>query len=280
LCIGAVAQTADGDYEARVFHGGEGKSLPYRLLKPRNYDPHKTYPLVLFLHGAGERGDDNQAQMRHVVSIFQAQENREKFPCFVVVPQCPSNEGWSEGWPRRSADEASEKSVTPIGMTMQVLEELRKEFNIDARRQYVMGLSMGGFGAWYLIARHPEMFAAAVPMCGGGVPDSAPSIAKIPIWAFHGAKDDVVPVRTSREMVDALKKAGGDPRYTEYPDCAHDCWELAAKDPELLAWLFSQRLGGASAACDAQSNTADNDQPATGRSTLLRGRSYLRHGRR
>src|SRR5207244_7702516 len=118
---------------------------------------------------------------------------------------------------------------------------LQKEFSIDPKRLYITGLSMGGYGTWDLISRHPELFAAAAPICGGGDEDQAEKIAKLPIWIFHGAKDQAVPVERSRNMVTALKKAGGEPKYTEYPDVGHDSWVRAYKDPELFAWLFAQK---------------------------------------
>jgi predicted peptidase len=126
-------------------------------------------------------------------------------------------------------------------MVLRVVEQLKKDYRIDPKRLYLMGLSMGGFGTWDTVERHPEMFAAAVPICGGGDSKRVGEIAKLPVWVFHGEKDSVVPVRLSREMVEALKAAGGSPRYTEYPGVDHNSWTPAFKEPELLKWLTAQK---------------------------------------
>jgi predicted peptidase len=221
----------DDTFEGHTFCRVVEQKLPYRLLKPLNYDPQKKYPIVLFLHGAGESGTNNRSQLCYVVRTFYAQENREKYPCFVVAPQT------ANGW----GDRGGNGNEGIQSMLLQLMQNLEKEFSIDPQRRYVIGLSMGGFGTWGLIARYPDMFAAAVPICGGGNPDTAAAIAKIPIWAFHGALDDVVSVQFTQRMIEAVKQAGGEPRYTEYPDCKHDSWELAVKDPDLLSWLFAQK---------------------------------------
>jgi len=241
LLLVSSVLAADDDFEARVFKADGDQVLPYRLLKPQHYDPQQKYPLVLFMHGAGERGNDNKAQLKHVVHIFTTPENRQKYPCFVLAPQCPTGKGWSEvNWGAKTHQQP-EKPSGPLAMTLQVIEQLKKEFSIDADRLYVGGLSMGGYGTWDVIARHPEMFAAAVPMCGGGDETTAAKIAKLPIWNFHGAKDPAVKVERSRNMIEALKMAGGTPKDTEYPEVGHDCWVPASKEPELLPWLFSQK---------------------------------------
>jgi predicted peptidase len=231
---------AADDYQPFVYKNGDNQSLPYRLLKPKDYDPHKKYPLVLFLHGAGERGADNKAQLQHVVWVFATKENREKYPCFVLVPQCPPDHKWCDVDWFASTHKTPEKPSGPMAMTMKVIAQLEKDYSIDTKRRYVMGLSMGGYGAWDAISRYPEMFAAAVPICGGGDESKAPLIARIPVWVFHGDKDGAVKVERSRNMVAALKKAGGSPKYTEYPGVGHDSWVPAAKEPELLPWLFRQ----------------------------------------
>jgi predicted peptidase len=247
LVVGALAVMTDlapaapDDFEAVVFNADGGATLPYRLLKPQPLDPQKKYPLVLFLHGAGERGNDNLAQLKHVVNLFTTPQNREKYPCFVLAPQCPAGQKWVDvNWGAKT-HETPDKPAEPMALTLQVIEQLQKQHPIDARRMYVTGLSMGGYGTWDLIARRPEMFAAAAPMCGGGDETTAAKIAKLPIWNFHGAKDGAVPPARSRNMIEALKKAGGAPKYTEYPDAGHDCWTPATKEPDLLPWLFAQK---------------------------------------
>jgi predicted peptidase len=238
--LSAAPVNAD-DYEPHVYKADDGQTLPYRLLKPKDYGPQKTYPLVLFLHGAGERGADNKAQLKHVVSIFTTKENREKYPCFVLVPQCAPQRKWAEVDWSAATHKTPEQPSSPLAMTMKVIALLQKEYSIDAKRLYVMGLSMGGYGSWDAIARYPDTFAAAVPICGGGDESKAPAIAKVPVWVFHGDKDGAVKVQRSRNMVEALKKAGGSPKYTEYPGVGHDSWTPASKEPYLLPWLFGQK---------------------------------------
>ncbi|MGD0900402.1 MAG: PHB depolymerase family esterase [Thermoguttaceae bacterium] len=240
VALGAIFARAADDFEAAVFRSGD-QALPYRLLKPAGYDPQKKYPLVLFLHGAGERGDDNQAQLKHMVRIFAAKENREKYPCFVLVPQCPKNEKWSDVNWGASTSLQPEKPSRPLALAVALIGELEKKYGIDPARRYVMGLSMGGYGTWDAVVRYPGMFAAAVPVCGGGDETQAPRIAKLPIWVFHGDKDPAVKTVRSRNMVEAIRKAGGTPKYTEYPGVGHDSWTPASKEPELLPWLFSQK---------------------------------------
>jgi predicted peptidase len=240
----ARAESAGLPLEKRTYTDAKGKTLPYRLLKPADYDPKQKYPLVLFLHGAGERGTDNEKQLIHGVPEFAREENRKKYPCFLIAPQCPENAKWVEvDWSADSHRQPAEPSA-PMRLTLELLEALQKEFSIDARRIYVTGLSMGGYGTWDIVARRPELFAAAVPICGGADETTAVKIANVPVWVFHGAKDGAVNVERSRRMVEALKKAGGHPKYTEYPEVGHDSWVRAYKDPEMFAWLFAQKADG------------------------------------
>jgi len=213
--------------EKQTFKKGDD-SLPYRLLKPADYkkDGKETYPLVVFLHGAGERGDNNKAQLRHGVAEFAKPATRKKHPCFLVAPQCPRNTFWG-----------GEQQDLILGL----IAALQKEYRIDAKRIYVTGLSMGGYATWALLVKKPDLFAAAIPICGGGDPATAKKIAHIPIWAFHGDRDGAVAVERSREMVAALEKAGGKPKYTEYKGVGHDSWTRTYRDPAVLAWLFEQK---------------------------------------
>ncbi len=237
---GGKAKGASAVLEKKTFAGADGKALPYRLLKPDGA-PAKSYPLVVFLHGAGERGTDNEKQLVHGVPEFAKDENRKKYPCFLVAPQCPDGLKWVDvDWSADSHAQPKEPSE-PARLVLELIESLRKEYPIDPKRIYLTGLSMGGFGAWDLIARRPELFAAAVPVCGGGDEAQAPRIAKLPIWAFHGAKDGVVKPRRSRNMVEALRKAGGLPGSTEYPHVGHDSWGPAYRDAEMMKWLFDQK---------------------------------------
>jgi predicted peptidase len=227
--------------EKKTFAGPQGGSLPYRLLKSDHPEEGKTYPLVVFLHGAGERGSDNEKQLTHGVAEFARADNRKKYPCFLVAPQCPAGQGWvNVNWGAAS-HRISAKPARNGALVLELIDALRKEYPIDPNRIYLTGLSMGGYGTWDLLMRRPELFAAAVPICGGGDDSEAAKIAKIPVWVFHGARDQAVKVERSRTMVAALKKAGGQPRYTEYPDVAHDSWVPAYRTPELMEWLFAQK---------------------------------------
>lgn len=221
--------------DAREYEGPGGKLL-YRLYRPKTSD---RVPLVLFLHGAGERGDDNAAQLRHGVKQFLAQQ--EKYPCVVVAPQCPKGKKWNEVDWHAASHLTPEKPSDPFASLIPLLEALQKELPVDPKRLYVTGLSMGGYGTWDLITRLPDTFAAAAPVCGGGDETKAAAIAKVPQWIFHGGADKVVKPERSRHMVEALQKAGAEPKYTEYPGVGHNSWDKAYADPELWAWMFAQR---------------------------------------
>lgn len=251
LCLGlacqASAQRGNVDdlvrlYEARVHESDDGGRLPYRLLVPENYDPNERYPLVLFLHGAGERGEDNRRQLVWGADMFTDAATREAFPAFVVVPQCPENRTWSAPDLRELRRRQSEEPTPQTRAVLEIIAQLEQEYAIDASRRYVMGLSMGGYGTWDLITREPEMFAAAVPICGGGDVEAAGRAATVPVWAFHSSDDNVVPVEQTRAMVRALRDAGGRAvTYTEYADAGHASWVPAFENAGLLPWLFSQR---------------------------------------
>jgi predicted peptidase len=218
-----------------------GSKLLYRLMKPEAYDASKKYPLVVFLHGAGERGNDNEKQLVHGVPQFASKENREKYPCFLIAPQCPDNVKWVDVDWSADSHKSPAKMTDPSRLTIELIEKLVKDFPIDSKRIYITGLSMGGYGVWDLAARRPDLFAAAVPVCGGADLADAEKLKTMPIWAFHGAKDTAVKPSRSRNMIAALEKAGGHPKYTEYPDVGHDSWNPAYKDPELFKWLFGQK---------------------------------------
>ena len=211
-------------YEARVFVKGKGDTLRYQFMKPLDYDPQKKYPLVLCLHHGGTHGTDNFSQLGADPAPFLS-SNRDKYPAFYLMPQCPKGFGW------QSID----------GPIYEIIKELESEFEIDEKRRYVMGISGGGYGSWYFITAKPEMFAAAIPICGGGDPSLAAKIVNVPVWAFHGEDDNLVPVRFSREMIEGIKKAGGNPKYTEYPGAGHNIWNQVVSTPGLMDWLFEQK---------------------------------------
>lgn len=228
-------------FEARTFTGADGKTQPYCLLKPKDYDATKQYPLVLFLHGVGESGTDNKAQLRNGVYFFASDTMMAQHPCFVVAPQCPGGKRWVEvDWSLPSHVIPAQPS-DPMALTLQLLDALPKEFSIDARRIYVTGLSMGGFGAWDILVRRPKLFAAAIPVCGGGDEHTAATIKSIPIWAFHGDRDGTVMTSRSRNMVTALEKVGAHPRYSELMNVGHNAWDYAYNSTDIYEWLFAQR---------------------------------------
>lgn len=231
------------EYEPRKHVAVDGQTLNFRLLKPLNYDATKKYPLVLFLHGAGERGDDNVAQLKYGAPLFIKPEAREKYACFVIAPQCPAEQKWADiDW--TSDTPVQPEKVSPsMALTLSVVELLKKEFSIDDERLYVTGLSMGGYGTWDLITRFPGKWAAAAPICGGGDKAKAALAKAVPVWAFHGVEDNAVKLVRTVEMIDAIKAAGGNPLFSEYPYLGHDSWTTAYGEPEFLLWLFAQRRG-------------------------------------
>jgi predicted peptidase len=238
--VPAAANDHRNRFEARTY-GDRGFTLPYRLLKPKDYDPNTKYPVVVFLHGAGERGDDNFSQLVHGMNEFASDEMMAKYPAFVVVPQCPEDRKWVEvDWTLEAHTLPQSPSVTLEAM-LRLIDVLQQEFAIDARRIYITGLSMGGYGVWDALARKPELFATAAPICGGGDPAVAPRFKDVPLWAFHGDQDEAVKPKRSREMIEALKAAGGNPKYTEYRGVGHDSWTQTYANPELYDWLFAQQ---------------------------------------
>jgi predicted peptidase len=237
----AVVAALKGIYEPRQFVASNQLTLNYRLLKPVGYVPGKKYPLVLFLHGAGERGDNNWAPLVHAAKDFADPKRRESYPCYVVVPQCPSDAKWSEvDWSKPSST-LPEKPSVPMQAVKELLDEMVENAGVDPNRVYITGLSMGGYGTWDAIARYPGFFAAAVPICGGGDPSTVKLFARTPVWCFHGDSDSVVSVKRSREMVDALKAVGATVKYTEYPGVQHDSWTATYANPDLYTWLFAQQ---------------------------------------
>jgi len=224
-------------------------TLRYRILYPENFDTEKTYPLVLFLHGAGERGNDNEKQLTHGSSLFLNKNNRTKFPAIVIMPQCPTNDYWAQvhvdrtNYPVQLDFQFKKGPTKAMEMVLQLLKNYQKESFVNKNQTYAMGLSMGGMGTYELLARQPDRFAAAIAICGAGDPAFVSNYAKkIPLWAFHGAHDNVVAPKHSMEMVTALLNEGAFPRLTLYDFANHNSWDPAFAEPELLPWLFSNTL--------------------------------------
>jgi predicted peptidase len=234
-------------YEARttLYTGGEyqDEEFQYRILRPAKIEEGKKYPVVVFLHGAGERGDDNWVQLKYFPEMMAQPEYREKYPCFVIAPQCREGRTWSSIGRRRNREtsDANEPS-DQLKVVMQILDTHIKYGFIDTKRIYLTGLSMGGYGAWDWAVREPDRFAAVVPICGGGDDRKADRLVKLPIWAVHGDEDEAVPVERTREMIAAIKKAGGNPKYTELKGVGHNSWTPAYTDPDgVVKWMFEQK---------------------------------------
>jgi predicted peptidase len=211
---------------SKTFH------LNYHLHVPElaQRSPQEKWPAILFLHGLGESGDEPSAVLREGLPPFVAQH--PDFPFIVIAPQCP----WNTWWPELS--DGLDELLRRCGSTLP----------IDHQRLYLTGLSMGGFGSWYLGALWPQRFAAVAPICGGGLmfhgfPARVQRLKETPVWAFHGAKDDVVPLAESQRLVEALREYGGKVQFTVYPDAAHDSWTETYNNPELYRWFLSHRLG-------------------------------------
>lgn len=224
-----------------------GDTLQYRVMYPEHFDESKQYPMVLFLHGAGERGNDNAKHLVHGSKLFADKINRGAFPAIVIFPQCPKDDYWA------NAD--IDRSTKPIKLTfpltapptkalnsaMLLVEDFLSKPFVNTQKVYVGGLSMGGMGTFEILYRKPDTFAAAFAICGGGNPEGVSQYAtKTKLWVFHGAKDDVVDPQLSVNMVLAYLKAGGKPHFSLYADDNHNSWDSAFAEPLLLPWLFSK----------------------------------------
>lgn len=224
-----------------------GDTLPFRVLLPVNYDSTKSYPVVFFLHGAGERGRDNEKQLVHGASLFLKDENRQQYPAIIIFPQCAATDYWSNVLRVHDAGGRQFYFLNggPPNRYMVLVQELvhlvLEEYPVNKSRVYVGGLSMGGMGTYELVNRMPGVFAAAFAICGGANPATAPGMKDLSWWIFHGGKDDVVPPMYSELMAAALKNAGADVRFTLYPNANHNSWDSAFAEPGLMAWLFSHQ---------------------------------------
>lgn len=240
---------AQEGYEARWFSRG-GESLPYRLLPPADYNAGKTYPLIIFMHGIGERGSDNEKQLVNGGKLFLNDSLRKQFPAFVIFPQCADNTTWApmtveqdSSGKRSFAFPTALPPTAPSRLLYQLIDSMMASGSVDTKRLYVGGLSMGGMGTFDILSRFPTRFAAAFPICGAGNVKLAKRYAKhTALWIFHGAEDNLVPTFYSRQYYELLKEKGADVKYTEYPGVGHNSWDNAFAEPELFPWLFSHRL--------------------------------------
>jgi len=225
LAVSASAQDKHG-FVKKTHKNADGSESPYVVFVPHNYDGKTETPVILFLHGAGETKGGKKEPVE--VGIGSAIKKQEKtFPAIVVIPQ-------SEKRTWRADSDDGKRALAMLDATM-------KEYKVDAKRQYLTGLSMGGYGTWHMAFTHADRWAAIAPICGGGDPRGAEKIKDIPCWCFHGDADTSVKVELSRTMIDALKKAGGKPKYTEYPKVGHNSWDKAYAEAELFPWMFEQK---------------------------------------
>lgn len=242
FCCGAITHTFSqvSVFGYEKYSNGKGDTLNYRLLTP-DYDTIRKYPLVIFLHGSGERGNDNEAQLKWGVMNFASDQNMKLHPAIVIAPQCPRNMSWANLASRNNNEITLAPSPSkPMELLMELVQQVINKFPVDANRIYITGLSMGGFGTFDAVERYPNLFAAAVPVCGGGDVSKAPSIAHIPMWIFTGAEDAAVNPILSFNMLEALTKAGAHPGFTQYPEVGHFSWIAAYSDPMMMEWLFRQ----------------------------------------
>ncbi|MBI1313612.1 prolyl oligopeptidase family serine peptidase [bacterium] len=225
LCLAAFAVVASADdvprQQVKRLDVQTRVQLDYLLSLPKDYEQKESWPLLLFLHGAGERGDSLELVKKHGPPKLIAAGH--EFPFIVASPQCPKDRWWREY------------------ELVALLDDLAAKYNVDEDRVYVTGLSMGGFGTWYLAAYAPERIAAIAPICGGGDRQRAKYFANVAVWAFHGAKDTGVLPERSEEMIEALKEAGSEPKLTIYPEAGHDAWTATYGNPKLYEWLLGHK---------------------------------------
>lgn len=240
-----VTAQQNADYQYKEYKKGD-KTLNYRILFPNDFDKEKKYPLILFLHGMGERGSDNESQLTHGADFFK--DGIKKHPAIVLFPQCPETDYWANlsrpdkaGAARKFTYHTDQAPHPTMALVLELLDEMIAEPYIDEDRIYLSGLSMGGFGVWELLWRIPEKIAAAIPICAGGPREKAVDMASVPTWAFHGTADDVVHSRFSIMMCKAIQQAGGKAKITLIPNGNHNAWDTAFADPEYFNWFFSKK---------------------------------------
>ncbi len=245
LSLHVPAFALETGYALKIFVTSANDTLRYRELTPENQDKNKKYPLVIFLHGAGERGNDNNSQLIYGAGMFANPVNRANYPAFVLFPQCPKKEFWCLRDSLHSYQNntflANPAPAPALQRVKELLDVYLKMPCIDKNRIYVMGLSMGGMGTYDLVCRYPDLFAAAIPICGGVNTARLKYVAgKVKFRIFHGDKDEVVPVENSRSIYSAFKTSGGSADYVEFYGCGHGSWNLAFNYPDFMSWLFGQ----------------------------------------
>lgn len=242
ICLGFTSTQAQvSRFGSEKFTNGKGDTLNYRILSP-DYNLTQKYPLVIFLHGSGERGNDNEKQLQWGVQNFATDQMMVAHPAFILAPQCPEKLGWSNLERKRGNREMKllPQPSKPMELLIGLIRQFIQKHPVDTTRIYITGLSMGGYGTYDILERCPHLFAAAVPVCGAGDTSKASSFARIPIWIFHGTEDAAVDPLCSQDMLDALQKAGAHPGLTLYPGVGHFSWLGAYTDPAMFEWLFRQ----------------------------------------
>jgi predicted peptidase len=231
-----------GAFAQGIFASVKGDTIPYQLLVPERTVAQERYPLLVFLHGMGELGTDNASQTINFPMQWVTGQNAVDHPAFVLAPQCPPNNSWVD-WSYPSADRAvqSIEPTSPTRLALELVDAIVATYPVDPKRIYVTGISLGGEGAFEMVSRRPDLFAAAVPVCGIADSSTADRVKNTAFWVFHGALDDVNPPVYAKGMVTALQAAGAKVKYTEYADLGHEIWTRAYAEPGLLAWLFAQK---------------------------------------
>jgi predicted peptidase len=241
FAIGGQLTNDDIEFRKKVYANKQGERLPYRLYVPLGYDANRKYPLLLWLHGGDGRGSDNVKQLNGGNQLgthfWGGKEVQLKSPMFVLLPQCPSGDNWS--------DPDLNQPTKWFELTMSTLADVEREFSIDSDRIYLAGQSMGGLGVWSALQAYPGKWAAAMIMSAYDNFTDIQALARTPLWVFQGEADDSVPVLLVREMMKQLGKAHANLRYTEYPKTGHEVWKKAFAEPDLLTWLSSQKRGQA-----------------------------------
>ena len=246
LAIWTTQSFSQSSFEKKAFTTAAGEKLNYQVLKPEVLKKGKKYPLVLFLHGAGERGNDNQSQMVHGSGMFTNPVNQEHYPAIVLFPQCPAEGYWTfEKRPEQLLKEVflPNPTMTPIlSQVMEMVEWHIKNMPVDPKRIYVVGLSMGGMATFDLACRYPDLFAVAIPICGAVHPERLKAAAgKINFRLFHGDADNVVSVDFSRSAYRVLKQGKAKVEYYEFPGINHNSWTPAFNKEDFMKWLFTQK---------------------------------------
>ena len=228
-------------FSAGSFTGSNGVTLNYRYLLPTNYDESKKYPLLLMMHGAGEVGEDNEKHIKHFSEAFR-HEDASIYQCIVLAPQCPTDKKWVNvpAWLNYSIEEIPESAELQV--VVELFQAFQKEYRVDTDRVYATGLSMGGFSVWDMAVRHPDLFVAIAPLCGGADDSKAERLVNLPVWTFHGDQDPAVPISNTERMVEALRKAGNtNVKFDVMIDYKHGIWHPVYARTELIDWLLSHK---------------------------------------